>query len=211
VLSVSEPTKKRLIHLSRLLENSGESWVTSNTIAAWTGWSRATIRKDVSLLGINCGAARGYDRLALRDSIRELLGVATEAVQRRCCIVGLGRFGETLLRYSKSTEYEGFKKSGFVLAAGFDQNVNRIEILTADFPLYPASRLEEIIQKQHIEYAILATNEKAAPVMAKRLVFAGIKGIVNATPAALAAGASVRVENISVITALENVSALKKR
>jgi redox-sensing transcriptional repressor len=192
--------KTRLICLTRLLAGTTEDHVTSHTISQWTGWTRATIRKDISQLGVSCGAAKGYNCAELRAAVRERLNLGAEVQRRRCCIVGLGLFGETLLRY------EGFKNSAFCIAAGFDQSVNRAEILTADFPLYPASRLEEIIQKERIEYAILATPEETAAGIAKRLCGAGIKGIVNCTAAALPVGSHTKVENISVITALENLS-----
>jgi redox-sensing transcriptional repressor len=204
MVSISQPARERLMYLSRLLESSGETAVTSGTIAGWTGWTRATIRKDFSLLGISCGAAKGYDRLALRDAIRTRLASdenakTADAKPGRCCIVGLGGIGGAFARDAR------FGNSAFRIAAGFDRSVNRIETLDADFPLYPASRLEEIVRRLGIEYAILAESEEHAVVMAKRLAAAGIKGIVNATSAALPVGGKVRVENISVIAALEKL------
>jgi redox-sensing transcriptional repressor len=184
-----------------LLETPLETVVTSHTISRWTGWTRATIRKDISVLGVASGGAKGYNCAELRAAIRARLNLDVQALKKRCCIVGLGLLGEAFLRY------EGFRNSAFCVVAGFDQSVNRTEILSADFPLYPASRLEEIVQRERIEYAIFTAPEETAAVLAKRLVDAGIKGIVNSTLAALPVGAQAKVANISVITALENLCA----
>ena len=196
----SKAARQRLVELWRALDGAPSPVVTSRQLAAWTGWSRDTIRKDISLLGISCGDAKGYDRLALRDLLRERLSPQSGASRSSCCVVGLSGFGEFFLRAP------GLAGSAFCVAAGFDRSVNRIETLSADFPLFAASRLEEVIAKRGIEYAVLCESAEHAPAMAKRLAAAGIKGIVNATPASLPVGSAVRVENISVISALQRLS-----
>ncbi|MBQ5848049.1 MAG: CoA-binding protein, partial [Treponema sp.] len=90
--------------------------------------------------------------------------------------------------------------------AGFDANVNRTEILRSTFPLYPLSRLESVISAEKIEYAILCVLEKDAQNVALRLEKCGIKGIVNYTSTVLNLGESVKIENVSPVSALLNVS-----
>jgi redox-sensing transcriptional repressor len=199
-LVLPKAARQRLVELWRALDGSAAPLVTSRQLSLWTGWPRDTIRKDISLLGISCGGARGYERLALRDLLRERLGPRADAARNLCCVVGLSGFGEFFLRAPDLAGPE------FSMAAGFDRSVNRIETLSADFPLFAASRLEEVIKKRGIAYAILCESAEHAAAMAKRLAAAGVKGIVNATSAPLPVGNAVRVENISVVSALHRLS-----
>lgn len=220
----SKPTVKRLVQLEFLLgqkldkntehtQNKGGGketsggvpatlYITSKELAELTGWTDATIRKDISHLGIKGGASKGYKLDELYKAIHQAVGKPQEGMTAEslhpCCIVGLGRIGAALL------DYGGFAQGGMKLVAGFDESVNRVEILNASFPLYPASRLEQVIAQQRIEYAVLTVPEQDAPVYGKRLAEAGIKGIVNYTSAVLNLGDNVAVENISLAEALKN-------
>ena len=73
--------------------------------------------------------------------------------------------------------------------------------------MYPASKLEQIIQMEKIFYGILSVPEEKANFYVSRLVEVGIKGIVNCTSAVLTVPANVAVENISVTVALQNLLA----
>jgi redox-sensing transcriptional repressor len=94
----------------------------------------------------------------------------------------------------------------FKIAAGFDSSVNRTEILHAIFPLHPTTMLEQVIREEGIRYAILTVEPAEAQPTAARLVSCGIRGIVNYTPCVLSVPPSVRVENVSLLTALETLS-----
>lgn len=205
---LSEPSRKRLVSLESLLRqemavadnSSCRIKITSRRLAEITGWTDATIRQDLSRLGIKCGASNGYDIATLYRAIRTALG--TDMVSQDapgCCIVGLGRFGSALL------DYPGFQEAGCVLRAGFDESVNRVEILNAAFPLYPASRIEPVVRQEQIEYAVLTVPERDANRYARRLADAGIRGIVNCTGAVLTVPAGVGVENVSIAGALQNL------
>ncbi|AEE17626.1 redox-sensing transcriptional repressor Rex [Treponema brennaborense] len=215
--NLPEPTRKRLVTLeyllSRELREHGEGTdadedapvrqtVTSYELAARTGWTDATIRRDISKLGIKCGASNGYNIRALREALRGTLdpGTAHDAAVKKCCIVGLGKIGAALLDYS------GFAEAGFVLAAGFDESVNRVELLNASFPLYPASQLERVVSREGISYAVLTVSERDANRYAKRLASCGVAGIVNYTAALLTVPANTAVENVSVVHALRNLN-----
>lgn len=200
--SISKPAKERLIQLVRLLEyvQSTEDLtvITSADIEVRTGWTNATVRRDISLLGVNCASTAGYSISSLIEVIKEVLNISMSV--KKACIVGLGRLGSALL------EFEGFACSSFTIAAGFDSSVNRTEILRSPFPLYPTSRMEAVIAQEGIEYAILAVPERSAQEVAERLCACGIKGIVNYTSVLLRLSPQTAVENISVIDALQKVS-----
>jgi len=204
--TIPEPTRRRLVQIAQLLEQLPKTAqterMTSKAMAELTGWSDAVIRRDILLLGYKGGVSNGYDVHELHDAICSALkiGVGFETVQN-CCIIGLGRLGAALLENSI------FENSPFRITAGFDSSVNRTEVLRSTFPLYPASRLEAVIQEQHIVYALLAVPEHEAQAMAVRLTACGIRGIVNYTDAVLTLPGSVAVENVSPVTALINLSA----
>ena len=73
--------------------------------------------------------------------------------------------------------------------------------------MYPASKMSQIIPEQKIEYAILTVPNESAQSMAERLVSCGIKGIVNYTSVILSLSKDVAVENVSPVTAMNNLSA----
>jgi len=134
----------------------------------------------------------------LRSSIIEKLGLEIDATAKLCCIVGLGKIGQALL------EYTGFENSRFKLVAGFDSNANITEILNAPFELYTTNRMNEVIKKKNIEYAILAVPDKKAPELALKLSESGIKGIVNYTNTVISVPSHILVKNVSIISALQN-------
>ncbi|MBO7639772.1 MAG: redox-sensing transcriptional repressor Rex [Treponema sp.] len=196
---IPEPAKKRLVLLKRLLAGYGQDLISSARIEEMTGWSAALVRRDVSLLEVRCGARGGYRVRELNEALNAALNL--ESVEIRCCIVGLGRLGQILLDSSEIEE------SPFKLVAGFDSNVNRTEVLRSTFPLHPTTMLEDVVKKEGIRYALLAVPVNEAQALADRLCSAGIRGIVNYTPCMLSVPAEVAVENVSLLTALENLNA----
>jgi redox-sensing transcriptional repressor len=199
---IPEPSRKRLVLLAQLLAQQTTEKITSVTIEELTGWSPSLIRRDISLLEIRCGASNGYKVQELRTAICTALDIsATITAVRKCCIVGLGRLGSALLENSI------FENSGFRIAAGFDSNVNRTEVLRSTFPLHPLSRLEVIVASEQIEFAVLAVPDKDAQQTAVRLCACGIHGIVNYTGIVLSLPDRVAVENVSPVTAMTNLAA----
>lgn len=203
VLGIPRPTAERLSRLAYLLEQQdGENKpLTSAELEQLTGWPSHTIRKDISVLGRASGIATksGYPPLDLAAAIRDTLGF--NETEHNCCIVGLGRIGSAFLDYS------GFLDSPFTIRAGFDSNVNRIEILKADFPLYPTFKMKEVIPRLDIRYAILTVPPEQAAQAAEKLVSCGITGIVNFTPVILPSPPGVEIEQVSILDALGAVAA----
>lgn len=198
-MEIPEPTKRRLVLLEHVLSSYSEKNITSQKIQELTGWNSALIRRDFLLLDIKRGASNGYKVDELRVALEKLLQL--HANQKKCCIIGLGGMGQSLLY---STEIEN---SSFKLVAGFDSSVNRTEVLSSRFPLHPTTLLEKVIKEEDIHYAILTVENAEAQPIARRLAQCGIKGIVNYTPCVLTVPKTVKVENISLLTSLENLSA----
>lgn len=198
IVVLPEVTRKRMLILQNLLQNWQSDKITSKQISEITGWKDSLIRHDLWLLGYNKGISNGYLKDDLQEAISLALGFESEEIN--CCIVGLNRLGAALL---DDTTTEG---SVFKIKAGFDSNVNRVEILRSTFPLYPATEMSWVIKKENIRLAILTVAAKDAQTMCDRLVKAGITGIVNMTGRILKVPEGIKVENVSVITALKLVN-----
>ena len=189
------PAKERLLYLMRLLERTqGEGAITSARIETLTGWASHTVRKDISFLGAaidngpgTVGSSGGYDPAALVLLIKKALGLEK---RRKFCVVGLGRLGSAYLNVQ---ELDG---SEFELAAGFDTNVNRTEILKSSAPLYPAYKMGEVVSRFGIELALLCVPVEAAQSAADRLAAAGIRGILNFAPAIITVPPGIAVRNV---------------
>lgn len=198
IVAIPEVTRKRMLTLQNLLQSWQGEKITSVQISEITGWKDSLIRHDLWLLGYNKGVSNGYRKDDLQEAIERALGFESE--QKNCCIVGLNRLGAALLDEA-TTEGSIFK-----IKAGFDSNVNRVEILRSTFPLYPATEMNWVIKQEKITLAILTVADKDAQSMCDRLVKAGVTGIVNMTRAVLKVPDGVKVENVSVITALKMVN-----
>lgn len=208
---IPEVTRKRMVQLLQILKAWPKDKITSVAISEATGWKDSLIRHDLWLLGYNKGVSNGYLIEDLRTAITRALGIGSQlgiknedlgiknSTQHNCCIVGLGRLGAALL------DDEVTADSSFKIKAGFDSNLYRVEVLRSNFPLYPADEMKWIIQKEKIEYAILAVKDESAQKMTERLISSGIKGIVNMTNVILKVPQSVKVENISILNALNLV------
>ena len=200
---IPSPSKKRLLVLERLLSQIEKAKVTSVELSAMTGWGEATIRRDISLLELHNGVSNGYDVKILHDSISQAFKIrCDESEKHHCCIVGLGKLGEALL---ESSAFEG---SNFELVAGFDTNMNKIEIMKSAVPLFPTLDLEKKIRSLKIEYAVLAVPDSKAQFMADRLASYGIKGIVNYTNVVLTLPKEINVKNVNTVTILTEMTAV---
>ena len=225
-IDLPKPTKKRLIQLLAILQKWPDKKITSVAISEASGWKSSLIRHDLWLLGFKKGVSNGYYIEELEQVIKSALNISfkkdtfmlskkesnvaytsdsstavvgsgsAEGIFKKVCIAGLGRLGASLL------DQNLFDNSVFEICAGFDSNVNRVEILRSTFPLYPASEMDFVIKREKINFAILAVADKDAQTMANRLIKAGISGIVNMTNVLLKVPQNVKVENLSIITAL---------
>ena len=156
------------------------------------------------------GVSNGYNVEKLKELIFEVLGGSPfsalekseckEKLYKNCCLVGISNFGETFLHSSTVQD------SSFLLKAGFDTNLNLVEITSSPFPLFHTNDMSFVIKKEMIEYAILTVKDKDANLMAQRLVNYGIKGIVNMTNVILSVPQNVKVINLSVVNSLMELS-----
>ncbi len=213
IIAIPEVTKKRMLTLQNLLKSWSQEKITSMQISEITGWNNSLIRHDLWLLrkfqsqllegntvfeNETFGVSNGYYKHDLLNTITLALGFKSSEIN--ICIAGLNRLGAALLD-EDTTEGSGFK-----IKAGFDSNVNRVEILRSSFPLYPATEMSWVIKKENIQLAILTVAAKDAQAMCDRLVKAGVTGIVNMTNSVLRVPENVKIENLSILNSLKIIS-----
>ncbi|GHU10237.1 redox-sensing transcriptional repressor Rex [Spirochaetia bacterium] len=183
--------------MMRLLEKREDGLITSAEIEKLSGWSSHTIRRDISYLG-SVGCSAGYDTQKVAQLIQVALGLDRK---RHICVVGLGRLGSAFL----NAGVELLNKE-FELAAGFDSNVNRVEILKSSAPLYPAYKMGEIIRRFSIELALLCVPAEAAQQAAEKLAASGITGILNFAPVSLSLPPEIAVRNVYLLDELRSLA-----
>lgn len=202
-MKISDATLKRLTQvyrtLSRLIWFEPEvKYVSSAKLGELIDFPSHTIRKDISCLGEIGNSGRGYDVVDLHDFIAEKLGLHKE---RKAAVVGLGRIGTAILDYGR------FGKSGFNVVAGFDSNINRVDTLVADVPLFPAYEMTDIVREKGIELAFLTVPAEGAEKSLQRLIDGGIKGVVNFSPIVLKSD-DIIIRNVDITGELTLLSAL---
>ncbi len=202
-MKFSDATLKRLTQIYRVLSrllwfDEDVTRVSSARLGELIGFPSHTIRKDISCLGEIGSSGRGYDVEDLHNFIAEKLGLHKD---RKAAVVGLGRIGAAILDYGR------FGKSGFNLIAGFDSNINRVETMSTDVPVFPAYDIAEIVKQKKIELAFITCPAEGAQKSLDRLIEGGIKGVVNFSPIILKSD-DIIIRNVDITGELTLLSAL---
>jgi redox-sensing transcriptional repressor len=178
---------RELQHLLR----SGVQTVKSNVLRGRLGLSDSQIRRDLALFGEFGKRGVGYDVSGLVAALRKALG--TDG-QWNIILVGLGNLGNALVRY------RGFQQQGFRLKAVFEADASKVNGSLEGVPIYSIDRLEEIVPKLQIQFAMLAVPVDQAPSIANRLANLRISGILNFASVSLA---QVEIPVVNVDLAIE--------
>jgi len=190
----------KIYSLLEELEDKGQLKLSSNEIGRRLGVGSHNIRKDLTYLGETGTTGSGYEIKKLKDQIAESLGFTRK---RKACIVGLGKMGTAIL------SNEMFFSKNFDIIAGFDTNINRLETLKIDIPLYPTYDIPVVVKREKIELALLTLPGETAQNIAEKLIEGGIKGIVNFSPVVLSSpDDKVYITNIDIIDEFRFLSAL---
>ena len=176
--------------------------VFAHNLSDAAGVSAAVVRKDFSLLEIHGQKRGGYEITDLIDRLSRILG---KGEPQNVIVVGCGRIGKALMHYS------GFEPDGIRIVAGFDSDPIVYSDASHPVPVYPMSRLDEMVEALDSKVAIITVPESAAADTAEKLFDAGIRGILNFSPitlkprpAALGEIPAV-VHNINIALELEQI------
>lgn len=158
------------------LRSIGLEKVFAHNLADAAGVSAAVVRKDFSQLEIHGQKRGGYEITDLIEKIGTILGKGDE---QHVIVVGCGRIGKALMHYT------GFESDGLRIVAGFDSDPVVYSDASQPIPVYPMSRLDEVIHALNVSVAIISVPESAATDTYTELLSAGITGILNFSPVTL--------------------------
>ncbi|MFB5664341.1 redox-sensing transcriptional repressor Rex [Alteribacillus sp. HJP-4] len=196
---IPQATAKRLPLYYRFLENlhaSGKQRVSSTELSEAVKVDSATIRRDFSYFGALGKKGYGYNVHYLLSFFRKTL--AQDEVTK-VFLIGVGNLGTALLKYNFS------KSDNTQIVSAFDVNEKVIGNEISGVEIHHLDQLPEVRGSMDAPAAILTVPAEAAQATAEKLVNAGIKGILNFTPARLTVPDHVRVHHIDLSVELQTL------
>ena len=192
---ISERVIERLPKYYRYLKdlcNNQIQRVSSKTISTALNITASQVRQDLSHFGGFGQTGVGYDTEYLKNAMQEILGINKPHV---AIVIGGGRIGQALISYKGFVDVNVFVKAVFDIETEHLSTVSGVEVLNV-------SSLEEYLQKNRVDVAIISVQKEFAEVMAKRVIDAGVKSIWNFAPIDLHFGPDVVCENINMSESL---------
>lgn len=196
---IPQVTAKRLPLYYRYLEKLhaiGKQRVSSAQLSEALQIDPATIRRDFSYLGELGKKGYGYNVNYLLQFLRDFL---KQDEVTNVVLVGVGNLGTALLRYNF------YRSHNTKIVAGFDIDSNKVGKEIDGIPIFSIDRFAEVKDLHNVEVAILTVPANVAQQVTDRMVAAGIRGILNFTPARLTAPPSVRIHHIDLTTELQTL------
>ncbi len=171
--------------------------ISSAKIADMLKLDPVLVRKDIASLGTPGQARIGFDVQEILGRIEKILGLNS---RNNAFVVGAGNLGRALANYA------GFEGYGLKIVGLFDVHPDRIATEVAGIPVLPIEKFEHLVQRMHIQIAILTVPAAAAKECADIAVRAGIRAIWNFTPVKLNLPAPVIVERVDLAASLAVLS-----
>jgi len=203
-VKLPKATIKRLPLYYRYMQKmqaSGTIRVSSAEISKRLQLDAATVRRDFSHFGNLGTKGLGYDVNKLLQFFSKLLNQDEVAA---VALVGAGNLGTALLLYNS------MRKDNTVVKMAFDIESEKVGTTIGDTPIYHLDQLEARIAAEQIEVAILTVPSTVAQAITDRLIRAGVKAILNFTPARLKVPTGVHVNSINFSIELQSLLYLLK-
>ena len=199
--AVSELTTARLsVYLRSLeaLETAGVNTISSKDLAEQFHLNAAQIRKDLAYFGEFGVRGVGYYVKDLRRHIREILGLNR---QIKVVIMGAGNLGLAL------ADYPGFRHDGFEIVGLFDVAREKVgQYSKGGVVIRSLKDLPKVVEREHVEIAMIAVPAAAAQAVAEQVVEAGIRAILNFSPGSLRVPPGAKLKNVDLTVSLESLS-----
>ncbi len=187
---------ERLPHyLNVLLHLRGEGLetVSSARLSELAEVNAAQIRRDLAYFGQFGKRGVGYDISLLVDRIQRILG---SDHAHRLAIVGAGNLGSAI------ASYDGLRARGFVVSALFDDDPRRVGQRVGDLIVRDVATLERVVSEQAIRFGVIAVPPEHAQAVADRMCAAGIRVILNYSPAFVGVAEGVMLHNTDPVREL---------
>ena len=176
--------------------SNGVDHVTSQQIAGELGLTSSTVRQDFSHLDLHGVSKLGYNTYRLVQTLQKALGTDRAA---RVAIVGAGNLGRALALYG------GFEREGFNICAIFDCDCRVVGGKIGRLTVRPITALASTLAKEKIEIGVIAVPESSAQEVADALVAAGVKGLLNLSPARLRAPKNVMSVDVRILSCFQEL------
>lgn len=178
------------------LEN-GNNYIFSHELASLLHLTPVQVRRDIMLIGYTGTQRKGY---SISELVNKINSILDENKITNVVIIGIGHLGQAIANYFKS------KKSNLDIVAAFDIDESKINKNICGIKSYHINDLEKIIKDTNTTIAIMSLSRSGAQEIAEKLVFAGIKGILNFTSVTINVPNDVFIENYDMVASLEKVA-----
>jgi len=175
------------------LRGEGSPTVSSARLSELAEVNAAQIRRDLAYFGQFGKRGVGYDIGLLVDRIQRILG---SDHAHRIAIVGAGNLGTAIARY------DGLRARGFVVAGLFDTDPRKVGQRYGDLIVRDMKELDRVVDEQGIRFGVIAVPPEAAQAAAESMASAGIKVILNYSPAFVAVPEGVTLHNTDPVREL---------
>jgi len=195
-----EKTTERLSQYRRLLQNlsdEGKEYIFSHEIALVLHLTPVQVRRDIMLIGYNGSQRKGY---IIHDLIQKLSQVLDSKQCLNAAVFGVGNLGKAI------TSYFNGKGHNINIVAAFDSDPQKTDRIISGVWCYDIKQIKEIVSENNISLAILTLPPQYAQDITDKLVYAGIRGILNFTSVPLRVSPDVYVENYDMVTSLEKLA-----
>jgi redox-sensing transcriptional repressor len=98
-----------------------------------------------------------------------------------------------------------------IVAAAFDNDTQKTDRIIGGVPCHHVNQLKDVLPVENIKIAILTVAPEATYDVAKMLMDAGIKGILNYTSVPLTVPEGVFLEEYDIVTSLEKLAFFVKQ
>jgi redox-sensing transcriptional repressor len=168
--------------------------ISSENLADAAGVNSAKVRKDLSYLGSYGTRGVGYDVAYLIHQVRRELGLTQHWP---VLIAGAGNLGHAL------ANYRGFLARGFRIAALVDVEPSRVGERLGDVVVEHIDRLPNIVAREGIAIGVICTPASAAQDVADRMTAAGIRSVLNFSPAVITVPEEISVRKVDLSLELQ--------
>ncbi|MBN2776306.1 MAG: redox-sensing transcriptional repressor Rex [Bacteroidales bacterium] len=198
--TLPEKTIERLSMYRRVLQtyqDNQSEFIYSHELASLLHLTPVQVRRDIMLIGYSGTQRKGYSVKELINKIGDILD-GNERIN--AVIIGMGHLGKAI------TNYFNTKRSKIDIVAAFENDSTKVDRIISGIKSYHTDSLEMILEESNVTIAILSLSPREAQDVTDRLVFAGIKGILNFTSVPLTVPEDVSLENYDMVTSMEKLA-----
>lgn len=202
-MSEKEISQAVIIRLPRYFRYLGElidegyERISSKELSERMRITASQVRQDLNLFGGFGQQGYGYNVKELHKEIGKILGLDKK---HNLIIIGAGNLGQALANYMN------FEKRGFIIKGIFDQYPEHCNKNVRGFQIHSMDELENFIEENDIDIAVLTIPKTSAVATSKRLVDSGICAIWNFAHVDLDVPENVVVENVHLSDSLMKLS-----